>query len=276
MSLWFAVGVIVASVVFMVVMMLLVRARLAPDGGHFKDSDRASGVFGFVGAGFAILLGFVVLLSFEGYSSAKSHAEEEATAVFDQYEVAALFQPTTRRDALRGDLVCYARAVVTDEWAQMKHGGRSALVSAWLDRLEEKVPSSEIATSSESLAYQQWFEKASERDNSRRQRLLEAGGTLPALLWVMLIIGAVAVVGFVLLYADPAERALGQGFFMGGVTAVVVTSLLAVALLASPFQGGNGSVKPKGMLYTLRLIESEAAYLKHPLAPPCDAGGRPI
>jgi hypothetical protein len=106
-------------------------------------------VFGFVGAGFAILLGFVVLLTFEGYSGAKSHAEQEATAVFDQYEIAALVQPTARRDALRGDLVCYARAVATDELAAMEHGGRSALVATWLDRLEEKVRSSEIATRAE-------------------------------------------------------------------------------------------------------------------------------
>jgi hypothetical protein len=127
----------------------------------------------------------------------------------------------------------------------MRNGGRSELVATWLDRLEEKVPSSEIASRAESVAYQQWFEKASERDNARRQRLLEAGGTLPALLWVMLVIGAVAVVGFVLLYADPAERALGQAFFAAGVTAVVVTSLLAVAALHQP------------------------------LAPPCDAAGNP-
>jgi hypothetical protein len=275
-SIGLAIGVIAGSVAFMVALMLLVRSRLAPAGGHFRDSDRASGVFAFVGAGFAILLGFVILLSFEGYNGAKSHSEEEATAVFDQYEVAALFEPASKRNVLWGELVCYARAVIADEWPAMEHGGRSPLVDRWTERLESQVPSAEIATRAESLAYQQWFEEAAARDNARRQRLLEASGTLPALLWLMLIIGAVGVVGFVLLYADPGERALGQGCFAGGVTAIVVTSLLAVALLASPFQGGNGSIGPKGMRYTLRLIEEEAAQLHDPLATPCDAAGRPI
>jgi hypothetical protein len=274
-SIGLAVGVIAGSVAFVASLMLLIRGRVAPAGGHFRDSDRASGVFSFVGAGFAILLGFVILLSFEGYNGAKSHSEEEATAVFDQYEVAALFQPAPKRNALWGGLVCYARAVIADEWPAMEHGGRSALVDAWTERLETQVPSAEIANRAESLAYQQWFEKAGDRDNARRQRLLEASGTLPALLWLMLIIGAVGVVSFVLLYADPGERALGQAFFAGGVTAVVVTSLLAVALLASPFQGANGSIKPKGMRYTLRLIEEEAAQLHDPLATPCDTRGRP-
>jgi hypothetical protein len=274
-SIGLAAGVIAGSVAFTVGLMLLVRATLAPQGGHFRDSDRASGVFSFVGAGFAILLGFVILLSFEGYTGAKQHAEDEATAVFEQYEVAALFHPVPKRNALWGTLTCYARAVVADEWPAMEHGGRSGLVDRWTERLETQVPSAEIATRAESLAYQQWFEKAADRDNARRQRLLEATGTLPSLLWLMLIIGAVGVVGFVLLYADPAERALGQAFFAGGVTAVVVTSLLAVSLLASPFQGGNGSVRPKGMRYTLRLIEAEAVQLHDPLAPPCDVRGRP-
>jgi hypothetical protein len=83
------------------------------------------------------------------------------------------------------------------------------------------------------------------------------------------------VVGFVLLYADPDEHVLGQGLFAGGVTAVVVSSLLAVALLASPFQGGNGSIKPTGMRYTIELIQAEAELLHDPLATPCDAGGNP-
>ncbi len=275
MSLWLAAVVIAASVAGMVAIMLGLR-RVAPAGGHFHDSDRASSVLGFIGGGFAVLLGFVVLLSFQGYSNAKNKAEDEATAVFEQYEIASLFQPAAKRNRLWGELVCYARAVISDEWPAMEHGDRSKLVDRWIERIEAEVPTAEIATMSEGTAYQQWFEKQADRDNARRQRLLEAGGTLPALLWVMLIIAACSVVGFVLLYADPSERAVGQGMFIGGVTAVVVSSLLSVALLASPFQGGHGAVHPKGMQYTITLIEAEATLLHDPLATPCDARGNPV
>jgi amino acid transporter len=274
MSIWLAVLVIAGCVAGVVAAMLGLR-RVSPAGGHFRDSDRASGVFGFVGAGFAILLGFVVLLTFEGYKDAKERAEDEASAVFDQYEVAALFQPPARRIALRSTLVCYARSVVAEEWPAMKSGHVSPVVSDWLDRLEGLLPQSGLMTKAETVGYQSWFEKAGERDDARRERLLESRGTLPALLWVMLILGAVAIVGFVLLYADPGERAFGQAFFAAGVTSVVVTSLLAVALLASPFQGGNGSVQPNGMRFTLRLIEDEAARLHERLTPPCDLNGLP-
>ncbi len=275
MSIGVAIAVIAGSVVVSVAAMLFLRARLAPEGGHFRDSDRASGIFGFVGAGFAIVLGFVILLAFQGYSHANVQAEQEATAVFEQYQVASLLQPDSKRNLLGGELACYARAVVEDEWPAMKRGQRSTLVDTWIERLEAELPRAEIATMREGTAYKEWFEGMSARDDARRQRLLEANGSLPDLLWLMLIIAAVGVVGFVLLYADPAERALGQGAFIGTVTAIIVSSLLAVALLSSPFHGGSGSIGPRGMRYTITLIEDEAKLLKDPLATPCDARGNP-
>ena len=275
MSLGFAAGVIAGSVAFMVALMLLVRARLAPPGGHFASHDRAAAVFGFVGAGFAILLGFVVLLAFERYADAKSSATDEATAVFEQYQVAALFHPRAKRDRLWGELVCYGRSVIETEWPAMARGRSSVIVDTWVERMETEVPTAAIATRADETAFQQWFEKAGARDTARRQRIVEARGELPDLLWLMLIIGAVAVAAFTLLFSDPNERMLGQAVTAGSITAIVVASLLAVALLASPFGGGSGRVGPTEMRFTVALIAQEAGLLHDPLAAPCDAGGEP-
>ena len=57
--------------------MLLVR-RSAPEGSYFEDGDRAAGVFGVLATGFAVLIGFVVFLSFESYDTSRSGAETEA------------------------------------------------------------------------------------------------------------------------------------------------------------------------------------------------------
>ncbi len=56
--------ILIVSVVVAVVSMLLVRSR-APVGGFFTDSDRAAGIFGVTGTGFAVFLAFVIFLSFE-------------------------------------------------------------------------------------------------------------------------------------------------------------------------------------------------------------------
>ena len=130
--------------------------------------------------------------------------------------------------------------------------------------MEGEVTRTKVISRGDEAAVTRWFEAASARDDARRQRLLDSRGTLPALLWIMLVIAAVSVALFVLLYADPSERALGQIAFAATVTAVMVSSLLAVALLSAPFQGGHGSVGPGDMRYTLTLIEEELGFLHHP------------
>src|SRR3954452_22953723 len=94
--------------------MLLVRRR-APEGSRFTDGDRASGVFGVLASGFAILLGFIVFLAFTSYDQSRTGAETEALIVAQQVETAQFFAPPAR-EALTGELVCYARYVAGPEW----------------------------------------------------------------------------------------------------------------------------------------------------------------
>src|SRR4051794_16378797 len=97
--------------------MLLVRRR-APDGSYFVDGDRAAGVFGVLATGFAILAGFVVVLAFQSYDASRTGAQAEARIVAHQFETAQLL-PQRVRARLSGDLVCYARSVVHQEWPRM-------------------------------------------------------------------------------------------------------------------------------------------------------------
>ena len=84
-----------------------------------------------VGTSFAVLLAFVILAGFQTYSGARAAAGSEATAVLDMARTAALF-PAAQRDRFRGDLTCYGRAVVVEEWPAMRRGDSSALVDRWI------------------------------------------------------------------------------------------------------------------------------------------------
>src|SRR5262245_35282860 len=108
--------VIVAVVTIVTVTIMLLVRRNAPAGSRFQDGDRAAGVFGVLSTGFAIMLGFVIFLAFESYDTSRSGAEAEAQLVMQQFETAQ-FMPAAYRGQLSGELVCYARAVVHQEWA---------------------------------------------------------------------------------------------------------------------------------------------------------------
>src|SRR5215213_8450382 len=116
---WAAVAVAAVAAVTIAVM-LLVRRR-APEGGYFADGDRAAGVFGVLATGFAVLAGFVVFLAFESYDTSRSGAETEARIVAQQFETVQFLRGSSR-ERLSGELVCYARSVVHDEWPRMTSG----------------------------------------------------------------------------------------------------------------------------------------------------------
>ena len=87
--------------------MIAVRRLAAPPRGFFTDSDRAAGVFGVTGTGFAVLLAFVIFLSFSSYDRARENASIEAVAISQLFRTARLFPADSRR-ALHGELICYA------------------------------------------------------------------------------------------------------------------------------------------------------------------------
>ena len=109
--------------------MLLVH-RGTPAGSRFQDGDRASGVFGVLSTGFAITLGFVIFLAFESYDTSRSGAETEAEITMQQFETAQ-FMPRAVRAQLSGELVCYARTVVHQEWPEMESGALGNAFNPW-------------------------------------------------------------------------------------------------------------------------------------------------
>ena len=123
MSLAWSLVILVAVNVAAISAMLLVRRR-APEGSYFTDGDRASGVFGVLAGGFAIFAGFIIFLAFTSYDQSRSGGETEALIVEQQFEIAQLL-PAATAHRLGGDLVCYARYVVGQEWPQMAADDRA-------------------------------------------------------------------------------------------------------------------------------------------------------
>jgi hypothetical protein len=123
----FLVVIVVAAIT--VAAMLLVRRR-APEGGYFTNGDRASGVFGVLATGFAVLLGFIILLAFQSYDDARIGAETEATIVAQQIQTAQFLPPDTAKE-LTGELVCYGRSVAGAEWDALNAGTLADEINPW-------------------------------------------------------------------------------------------------------------------------------------------------
>lgn len=258
----------------MIVAILLVRRR-APEGGYFNDGDRASGVFGVLATGFALLLGFVIFLAFTKYDGSRAGAEAEALAVVQLFETAQLMPPDAR-PLLAGEVECYARSVVNLEWPAMEAGRGFETISPWGLSMFRTLQGVEPATAAEQSAYDSWLAQTSAREEARRDRLHAAEGVVPLPMWIVLLLSAVLVLVYLLFFADSAELAVVQGLLAGSVTAVVVASLLLLSTLNRPYEVDVGGIRPVAMQRSLEIIESArvALDLDEPL--PCDVVGQPL
>jgi hypothetical protein len=250
--------------------MLLVRRR-APEGSHFQDGDRAAGVFGVLATGFAVLAGFVVFLAFESFDTARSGSEAEARVVAHQFETVQFF-PSPAREQLAGELVCYARSVVHQEWPRMTSGTLANAPNPWGVALFRSLRASTPRTAAEQAAYSKYLDERSDREDARADRTHGAEGVIPTPLWIVLFLSAGILFVFMLFFADSGEHAVVQGTMIGGVAILVSSLLLLLWFLDNPYQGGAGSLKPTAMQGTLELIGQERGIVG-PIDAPCDASG---
>ena len=255
---------------------MLIARRLAPDGGLLgtPEPNHSGSVLAALGAGFAILTAFVLLLASQSYNGAKRSADTEARATQELFIASEIFA-SPERERLEGELVCYARAVVFDEWPLMAGQHESAAVDAWAFDLDHTTYDIDVRNPKESVAYAEWLDQMVVRDEAREERLQEAEPFVPTLLWIALVGGAVVLIGYVCMFANPRIALAGQLAVVGAIAAVVTVNLCVIHFLDHPYEDVRGSIQPDAMESSLGFMEDE---LEHHDAqpPPCDERGEPL
>jgi len=267
-------GLVVVVVTGLAITAMLLVRRKAPVGSYFEDGDRAAGVFGVLATGFAVLLGFVVFLAFESFDTSRSGAEAEAEIVTQQFETAQLF-PAVARARLSGELVCYARTVIHQEWPKMQAGTLGDTVNPWGVATFRTLQTVEPRSASEQAAYGKWLDQRFDRGHARADRTHGAEGVIPVPLWIVLLLSAALIFLFMLFFADSAERAVVQATMIGGVAIVVSSTLLLLWFLDNPYHAGVGGLRPTAMERGIRILDQEAAAVGGKLTIPCDERGNP-
>ena len=149
------------------------------------------------------------------------------------------------------------------------------LKEGWLAKLDATAEHGDLA-GKEPVAFGHWLDQSAARREGRRGRLAEAKPFVPQPLWLVLILGAGLLVGFMCFFADRSEAFLVQTMMIGAITAMVVSGLLVIMFLDRPYENRSGSIKPAEMRQTLDLMEQERKQSDPEVRPPCDEQGRPL
>ena len=226
----------VISLLFVVLANLavvLVR-KLLKHGALREYHEVTDPLLAVVGTLFAILLGFMVASAMGRYDAARVNIQAEAGACGDIFRLArGLPEPTKAK--LLHDCFTYSNAVIEEEWKLMEQRKTSdaawnAYGDIWLDATQF-----EPKTQKEGNIHQIVLEALTRLGDGRRTRAAQLTYYLPTPLWIVIFVGASAIICFTLFFDVDSLK-----FQIAMESIVVIVLSLNIYLLAAfddPFSG---------------------------------------
>ena len=260
---------IVGGTASAVAAMLVVR-RIAPPGGFMHGMESADGIFSAAGAGLAVILAFVIFTVFSSYENGRNAAGEEAVAAQQMFQTSGFFPDSA--DELRGEVICYSRSVVHDDWPAMQHDEESPVTQAWADALYATIQQADVRGNRGGAALEHWLQLGEDRQEARRTRIAESQPFVPKFVWLVLTLMVVVVVAFQCLFADPSATAFGQSVAMASMAATLFAALTLIWVLDRPFNDRGAEVTPARMSASLAVMSHQDIM---PTTLPCDSDGNP-
>lgn len=210
-----------------------VRRRL-PSVAEGEHNDLAGVFIGVLIGVYGIVLAFVIVALYEDFKEAESVVRTEATELAQLYRDSNVFPPAVRAE-LRTEITTYVRTVVDEEWALMEDGKHSE--EAWrdIDHLYGIYHRYEPEGASATAFYEESIGKLNELVASRRERIEAAEQSMPTEFEILIVGGALLLVGFLALFGSRDPRV--QTLMIVAVAGLVGFNLLIALVLDHPFSG---------------------------------------
>jgi len=197
-------GLIIMGACAASVLGLVIFRALAPSETLRAASSEIGNYLQTLGAIYAVLLAFVVVIVWNQFNEARGLIEREASALVDLHRTASGLPPETRAQIQDG-LVKYVDAVLADEWRAM-HTGNEAVIETVGHRLDDvwlAVHRCRPADSCQHTVYGEVLSHFNELADLRTSRLSAARARVPTSMRILLYTGAVLMTGSIYLVYIP-------------------------------------------------------------------------
>jgi protein-S-isoprenylcysteine O-methyltransferase Ste14 len=227
--------VVVCAAGFAAVVGLTLVQRLVPTAIRKEHNDVAGFIYAVLGVVYAVLLALMVIAVWEEYERARVTVESEASALAEIFWLAHRL-PEPEGPQLQELARSYAQEVVHQEWPLMEQGRASPRAWALMDDIRATLQGIEPSTGVGLELYAEGLNQTQRLADTRRMRLVEAEEGIPAVLWVVLVVGGVATVGFAYLFG--LENTWVHRLMVATLAMVIALVLFTVGALEYPFSGG--------------------------------------
>jgi Protein of unknown function (DUF4239) len=159
-----------------------------------EGKDSAGVTFAVIAGFYGVLAAFVVVAVWGQFDKARESADREASVIGDVYRMVQVF-PEASSDSVRRAARGYVEAVIRHEWAAMADLKTSAQAEQQFVRFWDSVLALQPKGQRENAAYGVLLEQLTSMSDHRGMRLISASQSIPGLLWVLLLVGAVLTIG---------------------------------------------------------------------------------
>jgi hypothetical protein len=225
----------VVSVAASIAGLKLVRRKI-PHESLRENHEVAGFIFNAFGLIYAVLIAFVVFVSWSDYTDSKRNTEIEANLAADLF-LDAQGLPDTLKTKVRSAIIEYTSEVINNEWDEMKNGNVSINAREKIEMLWHVYLNTDVKQLHNVPIYQESLRRLNDLGEYRRLRIISSNDFIPGVIWFVLITCAMVSVGYTFFFGSKNIR---PQYVMTAVLALInALILLLIYILDHPFQGSN-------------------------------------
>jgi hypothetical protein len=168
------------------------------------------------------------------------------------WETVGVYPPSVR-DRTQHQIFCYMRSVRDDDWPSMERGNslESYRTGKFGDQLRMTISDLPQQGGQEGSAYGRAQGIVTDATKTREQLLFFVQPRVPAMLWVVIYVGAFLL--FLLITLHYAGRPTGRLVSLGAVVTLLTVVVTVLSMLDQPF-GVGARVGPTAMQHAIELL----------------------
>jgi hypothetical protein len=200
-----------------------------------ENHEVAAIIFNAFGILYAVVIAFVVFVVWGRYDDAGKNLELEASQAADIFYVSRAFPDSTAKQ-IRQSLYEYSLSVCDNE---LKENGKSSpkTIEA-VSKLMRIFLAMDSKNISNPTVYEESFKRFNDLAQYRRLRVFAAKDSVPLVIWIVLLTGAVIMVSYTYFFA--IKRILPQNIMTAALTITLTLILFLIYMLDHPFTGASG------------------------------------
>lgn len=197
-------------------------------------NDMVGPIFGAIGTIYAVMLAFIVVITWESHDVTKKHISNEVSGLVGLFVEAEGFNEPMRTGTRRL-ILKYAESISRDEWKDLRVGTSNPVTATVLFDIMKSYATYSPSTKAEEICLAKSIDKMSDLIELRRMRQLDSRDGIHPMLWLMIISGSVITILMSCLFGT---ESLNLQLISAGLLALMISLVLfTIVELDFPFSG---------------------------------------